>query len=134
MKNYYWLSIFIFAFSANAHSYQPKVEIIEQFDNLKMVAFINMEDVNNIPKWMPGNNAPPLTVAEAIEAVNSFNNMQKTTKPIAEIEIRQIPKHKGNWHYLIKVTNNTMKSKYDIYVVLMSGKVIPAIIEPQSYK
>lgn len=132
MKNYHWLFIFIFAFSANAHSYQPKVEIIEQFDNLKMVAFINMEDVNDNPKWMPGNNAPPLTVAEAIEVVNSFNNKLKTTKPIVEIEIRQMSKHKGNWHYLIKVTNNAMKSKYDIYVVLMSGKVIPAIIEPQS--
>lgn len=134
MKNYHWLSVFIFVFSVNAHSYQPKVEIIEQFDDIKMVAFISMEDMNNNPEWTPGNNAPPLTVAEAIDAVNSFNNKTKATKPIVEIEIRQMPKHKNNWHYLIKVTNSAMKSKYDIYVVLMSGMVIPAMIEPQSYK
>ena len=134
MNNYHWLTVLIFVFSANAYSYQPKVEIIEKFDDIRMVAFIDMEDVNNNPEWMPGNNAPPLTVAEAIEAVNSFNNKTKTTKPVVEIEIRQMPKQKNNWHYLIKAANSAMKSKYDIYVVLMNGKVIPAIIEPQSYK
>lgn len=134
MKHYRWLSIFVFVFSANAHSYQPRVEIIEQFDNIKMVAFINEDDVNNNPEWMPGDNAPPLTIAEAIEAVNSFNNKTKTTKPVVEVEVRQMPKRKNNWHYLIKVSNSAIRSKYDIYVVLMSGKVIPAIIEPQSYK
>jgi hypothetical protein len=34
------------------------------------------------------------------------------------------------WHYLIKTANSAMRFKYNIYVVLMNGKVVPAIIEP----
>ncbi|VAW56988.1 hypothetical protein MNBD_GAMMA07-2027, partial [hydrothermal vent metagenome] len=37
-----------------------------------------------------------------------------------------------HWHYLVKTEDNTAKTKYNIYVVLMNGKVIPAIIEPQT--
>lgn len=134
MKNCHWLSVFLFLFSVNAHSYQSKIEIIEQFDDIKMIAFVDMEDINGNPQWVPGVNAPPLTVAQAVAVVSAFNNKAKAERPVVEIELRKVPKKKNNWHYLIKVSNSAMKSKYDIYVVLMSGKVIPAIIEPQSYK
>jgi hypothetical protein len=39
-------------------------------------------------------------------------------------------KYKNKWHYLIKTANSAMRFKYNIYVVLMNGKVVPAIIEP----
>ena len=32
------------------------------------------------------------------------------------------------------IANDSMITKYDVYIVLMNGVVIPAIIEPQSYK
>jgi hypothetical protein len=38
--------------------------------------------------------------------------------------------YKNKWHYLIKTANSAMRFKYNIYVVLMNGKVVPAIIEP----
>ena len=131
MKCYRYLLITLLLISTNAYSYQPKIEIIEQFDDLKMIAFISMEDIKNNPEWNPDIDAPPLTVNEAIHAVKSFT---KITGSIKEIEIRQVPNHKKQWHYLIKVANDLMKYKYSIYVVLMNRTVIPAIIEPQSYK
>jgi len=129
----YYLCIFItsLVLSTNVYAYQPKIEIIEQFDNLKMVAFISKKDINNNPEWNPDLGAPPLTISGAIQALKNFI---KISGPIKEIEIRQVPKHDKQWHYLIKVSNDSMKSKYSIYVVLMNGVVIPAIIEPQSYK
>jgi len=131
MKYSLCLLLSILALSTSAHAYEPKIEIIEQFDNLRMVAFINKDDVSSNPEWNPGNTPPPLTIEEAIKAVKNLN---KQSKKIKEIELRLVPKYDNKWHYLIKVSNLEMKSKYDIYVVLMNGKVIPAIIEPQGYK
>lgn len=133
MKYYYFLFVFV-ASALSAHAYQPKIEIIEQFDNLKMVAFISKEDLQNNPEWNPDSEAPPLTVSQAIQAYKSYTKSQKALKPIKEIEIRSVPNYKNHWHYLFKVPNQSMKTGYNIYVVLMNGKVIPAIIEPQSYK
>jgi len=117
--------------SFKTFAYEPKIEIIEQFDELRMIAFISKEDINANPAWSPDLGRPPLTVVGAINAVKKFN---KEPTVIKEIEIRPVPKHEKQWHYLMKIANDKMKSKYDIYVVLMSGKVIPAIIEPQGYK
>jgi hypothetical protein len=131
MNFYRSLLILIIAISSNANAFQPKIEIIEQFDELKMIAFINQEDMHSNPEWNANLDTIPLTVNSAIQAVKTFS---KTIEPINEIEIRTVPNHKNKWHYLIKTTNEKMKSKYAIYVVLMNGKVIPAIIEPQGYK
>jgi hypothetical protein len=134
MKYYRYLFVAILALSTNAYAFQPKIEIIEQFDNLKMVAFISAKDIANSPEWNPDLDSPPLSVSEAIKAVKKFNRSSKSSGNIREIEIRQVPHHKTKWHYLVKVTNDAMKTKTSIYVVLMNGKVIPAIIEPEGYK
>lgn len=134
MKYHRWLPIFILFITANAHAFQSKVEIQEQFDNLKMVAFIDEKDINNNPEWNPNVGAPPLSVIDAIQSVKDFNKTSKNLGTIKEIEIRPVSKRGNHWHYLIKIANNSMKTKYDVYVVLMNGKVIPAIIVPQSYK
>lgn len=131
MKYYRFLLLSILVFSTNAYAFQPKIEIIEYFDNLKTVAFISAEDINNSPQWNPDLGTPSLTVAEAVQAVRNFKNHQVIIK---EIEIRPLPNHETHWHYLIKVHNDARKSKCNIYVVLMNGKVIPAIIEPEGYK
>jgi hypothetical protein len=131
MKYYRCLLITILVLSTNAHAFQPKIEIIEQFDDTRMVAFISAEDVNNSPEWNPDLAAPPLTVSEAVQAVKNF---VKSPATVEEIEIRHIPKYERVWHYLIKVSNDEIKTKHKIYVVLMDGKVIPAIIEPEGYK
>ncbi len=131
MKYYRCLLITILVLSANAHASEPKIEIIEQFDNLRMVAFISMEDIKGNPEWDPSISEPPLTVSGAIQAVKAFI---KVSVSINEIEIRQVPRHKKQWHYLIKTTNDSIKSKYSIYVVLMHGTVIRAITQPDGYQ
>jgi hypothetical protein len=115
MKYYRCLYFFIFALSVKAYAYQPKIEIVEQFDNLRMVAFINKEDADSNPSWIPGSNKLPLTVVEAIRAVNVLSKKLNT---IVEIEIRLMPKYKNRWHYLIKTAktaNSAMRFKYNIY-------------------
>jgi len=131
MKKYSCLLITIFFLSTKAYAFQPKIEIIEQFDDLKMVAFISPDDIKSDAEWNPNLEAPPLTVDGAIQAVKAF---VKLSGEIKKIELKQLPKYENHWHYLIMADNDSMKSKYSIYVVLMSGAVIPAIIEPQGYK
>ncbi|NOY66035.1 MAG: hypothetical protein GXP13_01325 [Gammaproteobacteria bacterium] len=132
MKYYRLLLIAILVLSTNVYAYQPKIEIIEQFDNLRMIAFISAKDVNTSPQWNPDLGTPSLTVGEAVQAVRNFT--RSTNIIVKEIEIRPLPNYEAHWHYLIKVVNNEMKTKFSIYVVLMNGKVIPAIVEPEGYK
>ncbi|VAW57585.1 hypothetical protein MNBD_GAMMA07-842 [hydrothermal vent metagenome] len=130
MKNQSWLTLIIFFLSANAHAFHSKnIEIFEQFDDLKMVAFIDKNDILDNPEWNPDISTPPLTIAEAIKAIKTFN---KSSNSIKEIELKLLPNETKHWHYLVKTEDNTAKTKYNIYVVLMNGKVIPAIIEPQT--
>ena len=130
------LSAALYFSNAGAQGIEPNIEIIEQFDNIRTVAFVSIKDIEDSPVWTPGaaeTSAPPLTVDEALKAIDEFSHLQESNT-VREIEIRPVPKYENHWHYLIKVASETSVSKFDIYVVLMSGKVLPAIIEPQAYK
>jgi len=133
-----WLLIFTLFIFGNTYAFQPSIEIIEQFDDVKLVAFLNNTDIENYPLWNPLTETPPLTVREAIQAVqNQYkkNNEKLIPEAVKEIEIRELAHHKSYWHYLIKIdTDGAKKPKYQIYVVLMNGKVIPALTETESYK
>lgn len=131
MNIYRYFILGIIALSAPVHAFQPTFEIVEQFDDLKTIAFIPVEDIDNNPMWDPAVSEPPISVFEAVQAIKKIN---KPPVSIDEIEIRKVPKREGQWHYLMKVSNGSVKDNVNIYVVLMSGKVIPAIIEPQGYK
>ncbi len=134
MKYYHYLFFPILLLSSNANAYQPTVEIYEQFDNLKMVAFLDKNEINASPIWNPDLTPIPLTVDEAIQAVKEFTKDAPVSGAIREVEIRPLPKHEKHWHYLIKIADESMITKFAIYVVLMDGTVIPAMIEPQGYK
>jgi len=132
MKYGFHLFFAVLFLSTNALAYEPKIEIVEQFDDLKMIAFLNKADLDKNPEWNPASSAPPLSVLEAIQAVKVFS--KKSDLALNEIEIRTVPRHGKQWHYLIKVANESLRSKYSVYVVLMNGVVIPAMIEPEGYK
>ena len=132
--NYILWSVFGIAFSASVQAYHPKVEIYEQFDNLKMVAFINPQDIEKSPVWNPNSDVPPMTLDVAIAKLRQFVAESGELGAISEIEIRPVPGYGSKWHYLVKVKNDALQSKYALYVVLMNGVVVPAIIEPPSYK
>lgn len=136
--NLRWLAVMSILFCSAAQSSPFPIQIIEQFDDARIVAFINEGDVNDSAQWNPLEDAPPLSVTSAIEAVKQqYLKQNKTLASLSvrEIEIRQVPQHKNYWHYLIKVKSkvgDTFKNTF--YVVLMDGKVIPAIVEPKSFK
>jgi len=138
--NYKWLLLLLTLMisSANAQSHQSSIEIIEQLDDVRFVAFIRENDLENYPQWNSMKEAPPLTIAEAIQAVHNYhkkNNAELAAETVNKIELKKITRHEKYWHYLVKIKiNGSKNARYQIYVVLMNGKVIPALNEPASYK
>lgn len=123
---------------AGAQTYQSSIEIIEQIDDVRLVAFIRESDLENYPQWQPVKEAPPLTIREAIQAVHAYHKKNRTelaSEAVKEIELKKIKRHENYWHYLIKIQIKAAPDvKYQVYVVLMNGKVIPALTEIESYK
>ena len=135
MNCYRIVTLVIFILATSAFASQSNVAIYEQFDDIKVVAVINKDDIKNSPKWNPGFDPLPLSVDDAIKAMRDFFKQPKMIGTIEEIEIRTIKNFPGNWHYLFKVAaSDTDNRKHEIYVVLMNGKVIPAFIEPETIK
>ena len=138
MKNHKWLLLSLSLLCGNTYAFQPSIEIIEQFDDVKLVAFIQQGDIADYPLWQPLNEEPPLSINKAIQAIGAqYETHQKklAADAISEIELREIAHRKGYWHYLVKIKiDDGSKSKFQIYVVLMNGKVIPAITKTESYK
>ena len=132
--NYRWIFLLIPLLASPVFAYQFPTEIIERFDDNKIVAFVNESHFTNSKPWNPLQEAPPLTVAGAIRGVKKHYIAEKNDiadLSIAEIEIRKTPLHKGLWHYIIKAH---AKGKNIYYFILMNGVVIPAVVEPESYK
>ena len=134
--NFYRLITLVILISAtSAYASQSSVELYERFDDIRVVAVINIEDINNSPIWNPGFDPLPLSVDAAIQSIRDFIKQPNLIGAIEEIEIRTIKNHPGHWHYLFKVsTNDTNSSGYKMYAVLMNGKIIPAFIQPDAIK
>jgi len=131
-----WLFFLLLIISGSAQSFQASIEIVERFDDTRLIAFVKQSDLDNYPAWNPASEAPPLSIKQAIQAIHNLdikNNSNPADDMVKEIELREIPQYKSHWHYLIKV-RGTQSHRYQVYVVLMNGKVIPAMIEPESYK
>jgi len=135
MKFYRIVTFVILILATSAYASQSNVVIYEQFDDIKVVAVINEKDIENSPKWHPGSEPLPLSVDDAIKAMHDFISQPKVIGSIEEIEIRTLKDFPGYWHYLFKVAASEADSRrHEMYLVLMSGKVIPAFIEPESIK
>ena len=119
--------------SGSAAAMQFPVEIVEQFDEARVVAFIQPQDLASAPGWDPLAGPPPLTVAQAVAAVKAHRLQEKNKESLSveELELRKISDHGSHWHYLVK-TREGERVRY--YVVLMNGKVIPSVREPEAVK
>ncbi|HEB57623.1 MAG TPA: hypothetical protein ENJ01_00185 [Gammaproteobacteria bacterium] len=122
--------------SMDAQALRPSVEIIERFDDFRIVAFIDEADLADYPVWDPMQGEVPLSIGGAIQAVRAkHNHMHLQNSIVREIELREIAGRRNYWHYLIVTRDASRDDAQDeVYVVLMNGKVIPAIIEPESVK
>ena len=134
--NFFRLLILVIAISAaSAHAAQTSENLYERFDDLRVVIVINIEDIDSNPAWNPGSDPLPLSVDGAIQKIQDFIKPPNTLGAIEKIEIRTIKNHPGHWHYLFKViADSTHSSGFEMYAVLMNGKVIPAFIEPDAIK
>ena len=127
----------LFMFSGTIYAYQFPLVIVEYIDNTKVVAYINESDIDKTLSWIPFEAPPPLTIADVVndiqKTVASHPNLTNAT--LKKIELKQIPHHKNHWHYLVAIeTKVNSHTELNYFAVLMNGKVIQLIKEPESYR
>ena len=123
-------------FSISAYAQFP-IEIVEYIEDTKLVAFIDEAQLDDSMKWQPLREAPPLSIEGAVDAIKDhLTSMDGVTRfSINEIELKAIPHHEKYWHYLVKLNAEiNHESNNYFFIVLMNGKIIPAIKEADSIK
>lgn len=135
----YKLLIGILLLSAqHAFAGQFPLVIIEPFDESKIVIYITEKDIEKSPAWKPTDGTPPLTIEKLIADINKHNaNDPKFANSIIhEIELKPILHHEkqNRWYYLIQMKVGGKQPHRQYLAVLMNGKIISAIREPESYK
>jgi len=131
------LPLLLLLFSASTQAYEFPVEIIEFIDNAKIVASIDEGDIDESLYWQPFESPPPLSIAGALDAIRTHiaSDPQAGRTELTGIELKQIPHHSRHWHYLVKMrTEVEGKPQPRYFIVLMTGKVIPGLREPETVK
>jgi hypothetical protein len=122
--------------SAKLFAYEFPLEITEYIDDVKIDAYISKSDINEALIWTPFESEPPLSMAAALQAIQAYvANTDLEDMTLTGIELKKLPHHEKHWHYLVKIkseVDEVVESHY--FIVLMDGKVIPAIKEPESIK
>jgi predicted HTH transcriptional regulator len=131
------LPLFILLISGDIYAYEPQLEIIEYIDDIKVVAFVKESDINKTMEWVPFEGTLPLTLESALKSVQEYMASQPKMSDaiLKEIELKRLPQHKKYWHYIVKMkisSNGKKQSSY--FIVLMDGKIIPALEEPEMLK
>jgi hypothetical protein len=124
-------------FSASVHALGFPIEIIEYFDQTRVVVFLNEEDIDKTLDWSPFEGQPPLTIADTLEGVREYitGNVELADAEVMEIELKRIPHHESHWHYLVKMkTRADDTPQFHFLIVLMNGKIVQGLKEPEGYK
>lgn len=132
-----WLALFLLLLGSNSQAYQFPIEIIEYVEDARVVAFINQSDLDISVHWQPGEGPPPINIENVISSTKDYAESKEDllNATLTEIKLRQIPHHEAQWHYMVKLqAKKDNKLRYHYLVVLMNGKIIPAIREPVSIK
>jgi hypothetical protein len=131
------LPLLLITFCTNTQALDFPVEVVEFMDSARVVAALDAADIHDSARWQPFETAPPLSLVDALHAVHEHlaGDPDLADSTLAGIELKQIPHHKGHWHYLVRMQTHTpagAASRY--FIVLMNGKVIPGLREPQAVK
>jgi hypothetical protein len=115
------------------------LEIIDHLDNATLVIFVNESDIESSPKWSPDTGKPPFGLEEMLQAIGEWKkrNDCSAADRIEKIELKPIAHHEkeGRWYYLVQIKNVEKGQHSHRYLaVLMNGKTIAAVQEPESYK
>lgn len=136
-KRFIPLLLLFISIGSRAQSFTPPIEVIEYIDDVKVVAYINQDDLKDTGAWSPFESPPPLSINDALLSVKKFleDNGELENTTLRGIELKRIAHHESHWHYIVKTHYKTDAArKYHFFVVLMSGKVISALREPESIK
>ncbi len=131
------LPTLLLVFSGHVFAVEFPIEISEYIDDVKIDAYINKEDLNNTTQWTPFESSPPLTINQALTAIlnDEKSDIDLQTSKVIGVELKPVPRHKSYWHYLVKIKSVSEDgSEPHFFIVLMDGKVISAIKEPDSIK
>ena len=123
--------------SATVNASELPTEIIEYVDDTKVATFINEDDIDSVTPWVPFDGPPPLTTADALALVQEFigRDTEIADSELRAIELRRIPHHELHWHYVVRMKTRTRdKPRSQFFTVLMNGKIIPGITEPEGIK
>lgn len=123
--------------STQAGAIEFPLEVIESIDDTRVAAFISQEDIDAAGTWEPLRTPPPMTLAQALDAVLATltdHGVAAESVRLASVELKEFPHQPGHWHYLVRLKKTSGKPHPRFYVVLMSGRVIPAAMEPEAYK
>jgi len=123
--------------SNSVFAFKFPIEMIEGVNGARVVIYVNEEDIASEVHWMPFDGAPPVSMLDALAVVK--DHLAKTPEirdaTLKELQLRRIPHHENDWHYMIVMQAlRDGKPVLHYYAVLMNGKLIPAIREPESYK
>ena len=132
-----YLALLVPLLVASTQAYAFSIELFEYVDGRKIVAFIDESDIDDSVQWHPFKESPPITIRKVTKSIHEYIASDKELKnaELTEIELRPIPRHEEHWHYVVKLkTEANDEVHYHYYVILMSGKIIPAIREPESIK
>jgi len=132
-----WSLLLLLALSASSRAAHFPIEIFEYVDSARVVAFIDESDLDESAHWHPFEAPPPLGIEGVTAAIRTYMTSDKGLAGaiLTEIELRQVPHREKDWHYMVKLkTQRDHGSRSRYLVVLMSGKIIPAIREPESVK
>ncbi|VAW78127.1 hypothetical protein MNBD_GAMMA15-1015 [hydrothermal vent metagenome] len=127
----------LFLLSSSVFAFKFPIEMIEGVDGAKVVVYVNKSDIDSEARWMPFDEAPPLSMTDALAAVKAYlkKSPDLPDSALEEIQLRRIPHHENDWHYMVVMRAlSDGKPVLHYYAVLMSGKVIQAIREPESFK
>ncbi len=131
------LPMLLLIFSSHVLAFEFPIEISEYIDDVKIDAYINKEDLNNTTQWTPFKSSLPLTIDQALTAIlnDEKSNIDFETSRVIGVELKPVPHHESYWHYLVKIKSVSEDgSRPHFFIVLMDGKVISAIKEPDSIK
>jgi hypothetical protein len=134
MMLYRWPALLALLLTTSAQAVDFPIQVIEYVDDIKVVASIDEADMADEQPWHPFTDEPPLSVAQALKAVAEAiaGDTALADARLTEIELRRVPHHENHWHYMVKLQTEAPSPHHNrYYVVLMSGKVVPALKAPQ---
>ncbi len=113
------------------------LEIFEVMDNSKLVIFIKDKDIEKSPSWSPAQGKPPLSIEKVLDSVKKWiaHNPDLNGLAVRGIKLKPINHHKNHWYYIVQLKSISEINKKPGYIaVLLSGQVVPAMVEPASIK